>query len=406
MVSALFEPVKQELVSLCVFVSTGAGPQLNQLLEDANVEPQYENGIRITDAKTLEIARKVFLEENLKLVEALEKLGTRARPIVNGVFQAKYLDKETYQYVGDITGVDKEPIESAIRAGCLPILTSLAETPDGQILNVNADVAAGELSKVLEPLKIVYLSEKGGLFHGVTGELLETINLDEEYDSLMKQEWVKYGTKLKLREIKDLLDHLPRSSSVAIIAPDQLQKELFTDSGAGTLLRRGYKLFKADSIDQIGADRLRPLFQERDPEVLSGQKSVAQIFSELEQQGHYTIYGDEPMEAIAIVRHPPGETPVLTKLLTSRNGVLNAVLDNVWSSIRKDYRRLFWTAKVDDDNKSWHFERADGSFSRSGNSLFYYGIQDLGEVERTVRDFEAKGRIDRVYLPLVRAKPR
>lgn len=159
--------------------ATGMGPQLNKYLEEANVEPQYENGIRITDAKTLEIARKVFHEENLKLVEALEKLGTRARPINTGVFSAEYLDKDLYQFVGKINNVDKEPIESAIRAGCLPILTSLAETPDGQILNVNADVAAGELSKVLEPLKIVYLNEKGGLYHGVSGELLETINLDE-----------------------------------------------------------------------------------------------------------------------------------------------------------------------------------------------------------------------------------
>ena len=155
------------------------GPQLNHLLEEAGVEPQYEGGIRITDAKTLEIARKVFMEENLKLVEALEKLGTRARPITSGVFQAEYLDKDVYQYVGKINKVNKEPIEAAIRAGALPILTSLAETPDGQILNVNADVAAGELAKVLEPLKIVYLNEKGGLYHGVTGKLLEVINLDE-----------------------------------------------------------------------------------------------------------------------------------------------------------------------------------------------------------------------------------
>ena len=70
----------------------------------------------------------------------------------------------------------------------------------------------------------------------------------QEYDGLMKQSWVKYGTKLKIREIKELLDHLPRSSSVAIISVDSLQKELFTDSGAGTLIRRGYKLFKHHTI--------------------------------------------------------------------------------------------------------------------------------------------------------------
>src|SRR5260221_13234889 len=91
----------------------------------------------------------------------------------------------------------------------------------------------------------------------------------QEYGNLMKQPWVKYGTKLKLREIKELLDHLPRSSSVAIITSDSLQKELFTDSEAGTLIRRGYKLFKHDSIDSLGADRLRQVIRDRDPDVLS-----------------------------------------------------------------------------------------------------------------------------------------
>jgi N-acetyl-gamma-glutamyl-phosphate reductase/acetylglutamate kinase len=131
------------------------------------------------DTKTLQIARRVFLEENLRLVGALEHLGTRARPITSGVFTADYLDEEKYGLVGRITRVDKRPLEASIRAGALPILTSLAETPDGQILNVNADIAAGELAKELEPMKIVFLNEKGGLFHGVTGEKLDVINLDE-----------------------------------------------------------------------------------------------------------------------------------------------------------------------------------------------------------------------------------
>lgn len=131
------------------------------------------------DAKTLGVARRVFMEENLKLVAALEALGTRARPITSGVFSADYLDKDKYGLVGKITKVDKRPIEASIRAGALPILTSLAESADGQILNVNADIAAGELAKELEPMKIVFLNDKGGMFHGVTGEKLDVINLDE-----------------------------------------------------------------------------------------------------------------------------------------------------------------------------------------------------------------------------------
>jgi N-acetyl-gamma-glutamyl-phosphate reductase / acetylglutamate kinase len=80
-------------VGLFPVVVHGAGPQLNRILAQKGVEPQYIDGIRITDKETLEVARKVFLEENLKLVEALENLGTRARPIIGGVFQGTYLDK-------------------------------------------------------------------------------------------------------------------------------------------------------------------------------------------------------------------------------------------------------------------------------------------------------------------------
>lgn len=251
----------------------------------------------------------------------------------------------------------------------------------------------------VQPMKIVYLNEKGGLFHGVTGKKLSTINLDEEYDALMRESWVKFGTKLKLREIKELLDTLPRTSSVAIISTNMLQKELFTDEGAGTLIRRGYKLYKHDSVDAVGSTQLRQVFSERDPEVISGRKSVAELFSELKQTPH-TIYGDEPFDVVGVVSHPEGETPVMTKFLPSRNGILNKIVDNVFDAIKKDHKRLFWTARADDENRAWHFERADGSFTRAGRSLFWYGVPDVKEVERIIENFESNGRIERVFLPV------
>ena len=220
----------------------------------------------------------------------------------------------------------------------------------------------------------------------------------------MKQPWVRYGTKLKLREFKELLDHLPRSSSVAVISASSLQKELFTDSGAGTLIRRGHKLFKHKSIESIGADRFRQVVHDRDPEVLSGYQSVTGVLDDLKKTP-YTIYGDEPLDVVAVVSHPEGEVPVLTKLLSSRTGTLNNVLENVFNAIKKDHRRLFWTAHAEDENRAWHFERADGSFTRAGKGLFWYGIQDVAEVERVVKDFEAKGRIERSYLPVGPSAP-
>ncbi|GLB41236.1 putative acetylglutamate kinase [Lyophyllum shimeji] len=385
-------------VGLYPVVLHGAGPQLNDIMEREGVVPDYIDGIRVTDAKTLQVARRVFLEENLKLVGALEKLGTRARPITSGVFTADYLDKDKYGLVGKITKIDKRPLEASIRAGALPILTSLAESLDGQILNVNADIAAGELAKELEPMKIVFLNDKGGLFHGVTGEKLD------DFDKLMQEPWVKYGTKLKLREFKELLDHLPRSSSVAVISASMLQKELFTDSGAGTLIRRGYRLFKHNNLDGIGADRFRQVVHDRDPQVLAGFQSVTGVLNDLKKTP-YTIYGDEPLDVLAVVSHPEGETPIMTKLLASRSGVLNNVMDNVFNAIKKDHRRLFWTTHAEDENRAWHFERADGSFTRAGRSLFWYGIQDVAEVERIVKGFEKNGRIERSYLPVGPSAP-
>lgn len=232
-----------------------------------------------------------------------------------------------------------------------------------------------------------------------TPTFLKLTPTSKEYDELMKQSWVKYGTKLKLREFKEMLDHLPRSSSIAVISAASLQKELFTDSGAGTLIRRGYRLFKHTSIEQVGADRFRQVVHDRDPEVLAGLQSVTEVLNNLKKTP-YTLYGDDPMDVVAVVSHPEGEVPVMTKLLSSRAGLLNNVVDNVFNAIKKDHRKLFWTAPADDENRAWHFERADGSFTRAGKSLFWYGVQDVKEVERIVEEFEKKGRIERIYLPV------
>ncbi|KND05058.1 N-acetyl-gamma-glutamyl-phosphate reductase [Spizellomyces punctatus DAOM BR117] len=374
-------------VGLYPIVVHGAGPQLNRLLEEAGVEPDYIEGIRITDAKTLEIARKVFQEENLRLVEALEKLGTRARPINGGVFTADYLDKDKYQYVGQIKHVNKELVESSIRAGALPILTSLAETPSGQILNVNADVAAGELARVLEPLKIVYINEKGGLFHGVTGKKMDVLNLDEEYESLMKESWVRYGTKLKIREIHDLLMHLPRSSSVSIISAEHLHKELFTHSGAGTLIRRGHRVSRHTNPSKLDLDRLRILLQDNDPDVLQGNTSVGKYLQSLEGQD-VQIYSDAAFDIFAVVAKPSGDgIPFLEKFVATKTAVLNNVTDNVWQMIKKDFEKLAWVALKDDPNKTWYFERADGSYTAGDKTLFWYGIDNLESVQGYLKHF-------------------
>ena len=78
-------------VGLFPIVVHGAGPQMNQLLDEQGKEPRYINGSRVTDETTLAIARRVFLDTNLALVDNLSTLGTRARPIFGGVFEVGLL---------------------------------------------------------------------------------------------------------------------------------------------------------------------------------------------------------------------------------------------------------------------------------------------------------------------------
>ncbi|KKZ62386.1 protein Arg-6, mitochondrial [[Emmonsia] crescens] len=379
-------------VGLYPIVVHGAGPQLNKMLEAAGVEPQFEDGIRVTDGKTLALARSLFLEENLKLVEELESLGVRARPITTGVFSADYLDKEKYNLVGKINGVNKAPIEAAISAGCLPILTSMAETPEGQILNVNADVAAGELARALQPLKIVYLAEKGGLFNGDTGEKISAINLDEEYDHLMKQWWVRHGTRLKIKEMKELLMDLPRTSSVAIIHPADLQKELFTDTGAGTLIRRGNKVHIKSSLDEFEDIEMLKNALVRDREGLDAKATVDRYVQSLKNR-EFKAYLDEPMEALAIVLPPQAGSSLaqLTTLSITKAGWLKQVADNVFASIQKDFPKLVWTVNEDDENLTWFFDKAQGSLSRGGQVLFWSGIESGDEIKELIAEFSKHG---------------
>ncbi|KAI1189221.1 arg-6 [Nemania serpens] len=379
-------------VGLFPIIVHGAGPQLNKLLEDAGVEPEFEEGIRITDGKTLGIARRLFLAENLNLVQRLEQMGVRARPITSSVFTADYLNKDKWKFVGKITDVNDEPIQTAIQNGYLPILTSMAETTEGQVLNVNADVAAGELARKLEPLKVVYLSEKGGLFDG-DGQKISAINLDEEFDHIMAQPWCRYGTRLKIKEIKELLGNLPRSSSVAIIRPADLQKELFTDSGAGTLIRRGDKLMTASSVsDFADIAKLKEVLV-RDREVRDARATV-DLYIEFLKERKFKAFFDEPMKALAVVLEPSSDEQhaTLATLTITKAGWLTNVADNIFAAIRKEYPSLVWTVKSDDENLTWFFDKAEGSITRDNDIMFWYGIEIGEQLSQLMRDFAQHGR--------------
>jgi len=386
----------QHLYAMGLFpiIVHGAGPQMNKLLMDAGVEPEFIDGIRVTDKKTLGIARKLFLEANMDLVLKLrQEWGIPARPITAGVLQADYLDKEKWKYVGDITKVNPRPIVDALKAKELPILCSMAETEDGQILNVNADVVAGALARSLEPLKIVYLSEKGGLFNGETGKLISTINLDEEYDTLMQQSWVKYGTKLKIVEVKKLLDDLPKTSSVAIIHPQYLEKELFTHTGGGTLIRKGESLQTVNKFSDFEDIKVLRDALLRDRESLDSGDVIDRFLESLKTRP-FEAFFDDSMGAVGIVFPPSSETEFaqLSTFTTTKDAFLTNVADNIFERMKKKYPKMYWTVETQDENLGWFKEKADGTLRRDNEIFCFWGSANPQEVVALMSEFSEHGR--------------
>src|SRR4051812_21273697 len=170
-------------VGLTPIVIHGAGPQLDRELAAAGIVKQTIDGLRVTSPEALAIVRRVFLAQNLILVEALQQADARATSIVSGVFESQFLDQAKFGLVGKVDKVNLAPLEASLRAGSIPVIASLGETASGQILNINADFAANELVQVLQPYKIVFLTETGGLLDG-DGRVIDSINLSTEYAHL------------------------------------------------------------------------------------------------------------------------------------------------------------------------------------------------------------------------------
>ena len=126
-------------VGLTPIVVHGAGPQLDLEMQKAKIEKQIVDGLRVTTPEVLSVVRRVFQQENLHLVEALQAVGVRATSITSGMFECDLLNKRKYGLVGKVVKVQTDAIQAAIKVGSIPVIASLGETVSGQILNINAD---------------------------------------------------------------------------------------------------------------------------------------------------------------------------------------------------------------------------------------------------------------------------
>lgn len=353
-------------VGLTPIVIHGAGAQLNQALTAAGIAAPRIDGLRVTTAKALEIARRVLQEVNLRLVEELELMGTRTRSILSGVFEAGILDEVKWGLVGKVQRVHLEPIESAMRSGSLPVLSCLGETPGGQILNINADSAARELAVALKPYKMIFLTPAGGLLDE-SKRIIPAINLTEDYAQIMTQPWLPADMRLKLHEIHALLERLPETSSVSITSPEHLARELFTHQGSGTLIRRGECVRCVATFAEVEQERLRQLLESGFGRQLNSDYFVTKPC--------YRVYFVDSYRAAAILTRE-GPIPYLDKFAVTQEAQGQGLGASLWGRMRREVPQLFWRSRCSNPINPWYFTQSDGCYRSEKWVVFWYGLAE------------------------------
>lgn len=371
------EPLAESLallrkLGLMPIILHGAGPQLDRALSEAGVSSDKPGGLRVTTPAVMKILRPVVYRANRDLVQALQAEGVRAHGIQHGVFECEYLDRERLGLVGEIQRVDLEAIRDVINTGALPVVACLGESNTGQVMNINADIAARELILEARPYKIIFLTDTGGLLDE-TGRVMDVINLRSDFEYLRAQPWVHSGMLLKLEQISQMLNELPETASVSITSVESLVAELFTHRGAGTLIRIGEDVIESDRIDKPDEAGLRKLLESS-----FGRKLREDYFEQLDLK---FLLRSESYGAAAIVLEGVDGVAYLDKFAVTSEGQGGGLGAAVWRELIRRCPKLYWRSRIDNALNRWYFQQADCSFSSRKWVTFVRGIDDFNQLK-------------------------
>ncbi|MBX3227430.1 MAG: acetylglutamate kinase [Labilithrix sp.] len=361
-------------VGLVPIVVHGGSVQLDRALTQAGVETEKVKGYRKMTPHALDIARRVLHDTNLRLVEGLENLGTRARPFTSGVIDAKKMESPDLGLIGDVVGIREQAIAQTARSGALPIVAPLGESAKGQILVCHADAVTRAIALAVKPHKVVFLNETGALVDA-SGIVRSAVNLTEDFFDLTQDAALDAESRRKLIEINTLLSDLPPTSSVSITSPDHLAKELFTHGGHGTLVRKGERVVVLENWDGIEQDRLRALLEE-----CFGRRLDETYFT---SKAPYRVYLAESYRASAILTMENG-IPYLDKFAVTNEAQGEGIGGSIWSRFRRENPKLFWRSRANNPVNAWYAQKADGLVKSSKWWVFWCGMTDFTEIQQAV----------------------
>lgn len=229
-------------VGLRPIVVHGGGPEINSWLDKLGIEPQFKNGLRVTDAPTMDVVEMVLVGRvNKEIVALINQAGGSAVGLcgIDGnLITARPQGEEGIGFVGEVSGVDIKILETLVNNGYIPVVSSVAADESGQSYNINADTVAGEIAAAIGAEKLILLTDTRGILKDYKdpSSLIPRVDIQEARE-LITTGIVSGGMIPKVNCcVRSLAQGVRAAHIVDGRIAHALLLEIFTDIGIGTML--------------------------------------------------------------------------------------------------------------------------------------------------------------------------
>lgn len=246
-----------KLVGFKPIIVHGGGKEISKWVGKIGKQPEFINGLRVTDAETMEVAEMVLGKVNKSLVQLVESLGVRAIGISGKdgrllKVEKKYSQGEDIGFVGEIKEVDAQILYDLLEKDFLPIVCPVGMDEEFQTYNINADDAACAIARAMKAEKLAFLTDIEGVYKDPKdpSTLISELPV-EEAKKLIEEGYIGGGMLPKLNNCMDAIEH--GVSRVHILdgrIPHCLLLEIFTNKGIGTaILQKEEKRYYEDGSE-------------------------------------------------------------------------------------------------------------------------------------------------------------
>ncbi|RMF27105.1 MAG: acetylglutamate kinase [Cyanobacteria bacterium J083] len=229
-------------IGVRLVVVHGGGPEINSWLDKLGIEPQFKNGLRVTDAATMDVVEMVLVGRvNKELVSLINRAGGLAVGLCGkdgNLIKARPVGKEEVGFVGEVNRIDTQLAKSLLDSGYVPVISSVAADETGQAYNINADTVAGEIAAALDAEKLILLTDTAGILQDYhdPSTLITKLNI-KQARQLIATGVVSGGMIPKVECcVRSLAQGVKAAHIVDGRIPHALLLEILTDEGIGSMI--------------------------------------------------------------------------------------------------------------------------------------------------------------------------